>query len=129
MVVSFIARAPWRGPTVSTRRVGIYALISSSGTQMMGPHNVFAVPYAECHTFLTGVGGQLTVCLINTTTYLHLIQDQHLGDRGRQSDWGERLTCARHHLCDNLTTYGSGLHASINGGIRSDMHVWHVCVS
>ena len=69
------------GPTVSTRRVGIYALISSSGTQMMGPQYDFAVPYAECHTFLTGVGGQLTVCLIHTTAYLHLIHDQHLGER------------------------------------------------
>ena len=75
------------GPTVSTRRVGIYALISSSGTQMMGPQYDFAVPYAECHTFLTEVGGQLTVCLIHTTAYLHLIQDQHLGVRVRQSDW------------------------------------------
>ena len=26
---------------------------------MMGPQYDFAVPYAECHTFLTEVGGQL----------------------------------------------------------------------
>ena len=51
------------------------------------------------------------------------------GRAGSSKRLARTLLCATHHLSDNLIAYGSGLYASINGGIRSDMHVWHVCVS